>query len=45
MLALSMGLIALAYTGGLWAYCLLRGYNITVGELFSSTWPSAKAAG
>jgi hypothetical protein len=45
MLALSMALIFTAYTGGLFAYCLLRGYNITPIDMFHSTWPATKAAG
>jgi hypothetical protein len=44
MTALSMGLLFGAYTVGLFAYCLLRGYNITPAALFSSSWPASKAA-
>ena len=44
MIAIGMGLAFLAYVGVLWGYCLVRGYNITLGDMFRSTWP-AKAAG
>jgi len=44
MTALSLGLLFAAYAGGLWAYCLIRGYNITPAALFAKTWPAAKAA-
>lgn len=44
MIALSLGLLFLSYTAGVWGYCLLRGYNVTPVQLFSSTWPAAKAA-
>jgi hypothetical protein len=45
MLALSMGLLFTAYAAGLFAYCLLRGYNITPLDMFHSSWPAKKAAG
>ena len=44
MTALSIGLLFAAYATGLWAYCLLRGYNITPAALFASAWPSTKGA-
>jgi hypothetical protein len=44
MSALGLVLIGAAYAAGLWAYCLLRGYNITPAELFAQTWPATKAA-
>lgn len=28
-----MGLVWAGYTGMLWAYCLIRGYNVTLGQL------------
>lgn len=28
-----------AYTGGLWGYCLIKGYDITWTQMLSSTWP------
>jgi hypothetical protein len=46
MLPLGLVLVFGAYTLGLWAYCLLRGYNITLPQLFTSTssWPAAGAS-
>lgn len=49
MAALGIGLVWVAYTTGLYGYCLFRGYDITPKELLSSSWPpgkfDAKAAG
>lgn len=42
MTAIGMGLAFLAYAGGVWGYCLLRGYNVTPADLFGSTWPGLK---
>lgn len=33
MPAIGMGLAWAGYTGALWAWCLLRGYNVTLGQL------------
>lgn len=44
MVAIGIGLLFLAYTAGLYGYCLIRGYNITPKQLFSSTWPPAAPA-
>jgi hypothetical protein len=42
--AVSLGVLFLAYTTGIWAYCLLRGYSVTPGQLFATTWPTTTAA-
>ena len=48
MVAIGFGLLWLAYTGGLEAYCLLRGYNVTFAQLinpvhpYSGPWPPAQ---
>lgn len=39
MVAIAIGLGWVSYTGGLWGYCLLRGYNVTFRQLLSPTWP------
>lgn len=40
MVAVSMGLIILGYSVGLWGYILLKGYDISFKDLFtSSSWP------
>lgn len=28
-----MGVLWVGYTGGLWGYCLVRGYNVGLGQL------------
>jgi hypothetical protein len=33
MPAIGMGLAWAGYTGMLWAYCLIRGYDVTLGQL------------
>lgn len=42
MAGIGVGLAWLAYTVGLYGYCLFRGYNITPKQLLSTTWPPAK---
>ena len=48
MPALAMGLGWLGYTLGLWGYCLVRGYNVTLLELVDfrnvPTWASISAS-
>lgn len=39
MAAIGIGLVFIAYTTGLYGYCLIRGYDITPKQLFSSSWP------
>ena len=39
MTPIGMGLAFIAYAGGVWGYCLLRGYNVTPADLFKNTWP------
>lgn len=44
MAALGIGLVFLGYAGGLYGYCLFRGYNVTPKDLFSSSWPPGAKA-
>lgn len=44
MTAIGMGLAFLAYTGGIWGYCLIRGYNVTPADLFKTTWPGVQVS-
>lgn len=39
MAGVGIGLVWVAYTAGLWGYCLFRGYAITPKQLLSQTWP------
>ncbi len=43
MPAIGMGLGWLGYALGLWGWSLLRGYNVTLGQLMSPTHPYAGA--
>lgn len=46
MAGIGIGLVYLAYAAGLYAYCLFRGYDISVKQLFSRQWPpGGKAVG
>ena len=36
-----MAVVFLAYTGGIWGFCLVRGYDVTLPALFRVTWPGA----
>lgn len=41
MVAIGVGLAWAAYFGGLYGYCLVRGYNVSPKQLLSKTWPPA----
>jgi hypothetical protein len=47
MPAIGMGLAWAGYTGCLWAYCLIRGYDVTLGQLVNPVhvlnWKTATA--
>lgn len=45
MPAIGIALLWTAYYGGLWGYCLIRGYNLTPRQLLSTTWPPAPVTG
>jgi hypothetical protein len=40
MAGIGIGLAWAAYTGILWGYCLIRGYDVTIKQLMSSQWPA-----
>lgn len=40
MVAIGMGLAWAAYTGLLYGYSLLRGYDVSFKAMFSSKWPT-----
>jgi hypothetical protein len=44
MIAIGMGLIFVSYVGGLYGYCLIRGYDVTITQMFRQAWPGAGAA-
>jgi hypothetical protein len=39
MVGIGFGLLWVGYTGGFWAYCLLKGYNVTLGQVVSYSHP------
>lgn len=39
MVGVAIGLLWLSYYGGLYGYCLIRGYDVTPKELLSPSWP------
>ncbi len=39
MIAIGFIIIWTGYSAALWGYCLIRGYDITVKQLMSTTWP------
>jgi len=45
MPAIAIALLWASYTGGLWGYCLIRGYNVTLKQLLSPQWPPQAASG
>jgi hypothetical protein len=45
MVALAIGLTWAAYYGGLYGYCLVRGYGVTPKEMLSPKWPQYTLGG
>ena len=45
MIAVGMLLTWAGYSVGLWGWCLLRGYNVTLGQLMSPTHPYGSGKG
>lgn len=43
MIPIGVGITFLAYTTGIWGYCLVRGYNVKFTQLFKTTWPGAQS--
>lgn len=41
MIPVGVGVVFLAYTTGIWGYCLVRGYNVQFRQLFGARWPGA----
>lgn len=39
MAGIGIALVWAGYTAGLYGYCLFKGYDVTVAQLFSSKWP------
>jgi hypothetical protein len=40
MIPIGMAVVFLAYTGGIWGFCLVRGYDVTLPDLFNGqAWP------
>ena len=44
MIPVGVGIVFLAYTTGIWGYCLVRGYNVKFTQLFAATWPGSTTA-
>lgn len=45
MLPVGMVLVWAGYSVGLWGWCLIRGYNVTLGQLMSPTHPYGSGKG
>lgn len=45
MVAVAFALLWAGYSGGLWGWCLLRGYNVTLGQLVSPVHPYGQGKG
>lgn len=43
MVAIGIGLVFLAYAVGMWGYCLVRGYDVTFTQVFTSRWSGTTA--
>jgi hypothetical protein len=44
MVAIGLGLAWAGYTVFMWGYCLVRDYNVTIPDLFKTTWPGVSGA-
>ena len=45
MIAIGFGVAWLGYALLAWGYCLVRDYDVTIGDLIKGTWPGAQGAG
>lgn len=45
MVAIGMVMVWAGYSGALWGYCLIRGYNVTLGQLTSPLHPYGSGKG
>jgi len=36
---IGIALLFIAYSAGLYGYCLIKGYNVSPKQLFSTSWP------
>lgn len=43
MVAIGMGLVFVGYAVGMYAYCLIRGYDVPFRQVFTSRWSSPAA--
>ncbi len=41
MTAIGFGVAWAGFTIGIWGYCLVRDYNVTMPDLFKTTWPGS----
>lgn len=39
MIPIGLGVVWVGYTAGIWGYCLVRNYNVTLVQLMKTTWP------
>lgn len=39
-----MGLVFAGYAVGIWGYCLVRGYDVSFGNVFAAKWPGAQVS-
>ena len=44
MVIIGMALAWAGYAVGIWGYCLVKGYDVTFGSLFGTTWASAASS-
>ena len=45
MAGIGIALVWVGYTYGLYGYCLIRGYNVSFKQLFSTNWPPSGTGG
>lgn len=44
MVAIGMGLVFAGYAAGMWGYCLVRGYDVSFGNVFATAWPGVQVS-
>lgn len=45
MAGIGIALVWVSYTFGLYGYCLIKGYNLSFKQLFSTSWPPSGTGG
>jgi hypothetical protein len=44
VVAIGMGIVFAGYAISIWGYCLVRGYDVSFGNVFAMSWPGVQVS-